>query len=127
MTIRSMPPASSHLADSPVPAPPPISGLPEASLARKRASSSCLAMRGIGAGPGLTLGVGGDFAPGRDQRLDEGFVVDVLRQAHQLAIGAGAKALFDRCEQRAVGLGVVERLARLVDRRDAAFGNEEAH
>ena len=44
-----------------------------------------------------------------------------------LRIGAGAKALLDRREQRAVGLGIVERLARLVDRRDAAFGDQEAH
>ena len=45
----------------------------------------------------------------------------------QLAVGAGAEALLDRREQRAIGLGVVERLARPVDRRDAAFGDQEAH
>src|SRR5262245_29919645 len=31
-----MPPASAHFADSPVPAPPPIIGLPDCTLARKR-------------------------------------------------------------------------------------------
>src|SRR5687767_1643502 len=36
MTIRSMPPASSHLADMPVPAPPPMMGRPLAALARRR-------------------------------------------------------------------------------------------
>src|SRR5688572_23290428 len=36
MTIRSMPPASSHLADMPVPAPPPMMARPLATLARKR-------------------------------------------------------------------------------------------
>ena len=50
-----------------------------------------------------------------------------MRQAHELAVGAGAEALLDRGEERAVGLRIVERLARPVDRRDAAFGNEEAH
>lgn len=33
MTIRSMPPASSHLAEIPVPAPPPMMGLPFSALA----------------------------------------------------------------------------------------------
>src|SRR6516165_9366508 len=36
MTIRSMPPASSHLAEMPVPAPPPTMGRPAATLARRR-------------------------------------------------------------------------------------------
>src|SRR5271154_6890164 len=34
MTIRSTPPASSHLAESPVPAPPPTIGSPRATIAR---------------------------------------------------------------------------------------------
>src|SRR5436309_2003189 len=37
MTIKSIPPASSHLADRPVPAPPPTIGSPRATLARRRA------------------------------------------------------------------------------------------
>src|SRR5450631_2914870 len=130
MTIRSMPPASSHLADRPVPAPPPISGRPAAILARKRSSRICRAMRGMAklerpspqpspadAGEG---GSSGDLAPGGDQGVSESFVVDVHRQTDQLAVGARAKALFDRGEQRVIGLGVVKGLARLVDRRDAA-------
>src|SRR5437867_2450206 len=36
MIIRSMPPASAHLAEIPVPAPPPMMGLPAASWARRR-------------------------------------------------------------------------------------------
>src|SRR5450631_778323 len=127
MTMRSMPPASSHLADRPVPAPPPINGWPAAILARKRSSSSDLAMRGIRASERAWLRARRDFAPGGNERVDEGFVVDVLRQPHELAIGAAAKSLLEGREQRAVRLGVVERLAGLVDRRDAAFRDEEAH
>src|SRR6516225_1619115 len=36
MMIRSMPPASAHLALMPVPAPPPMIGLPAATWARRR-------------------------------------------------------------------------------------------
>src|SRR5688500_18723419 len=36
MMMRSMPPASSALADRPMPAPPPMMGSPRAILARKR-------------------------------------------------------------------------------------------
>ena len=34
MTMRSMPPASSHFAESPVPAPPPMIGSPRRIMAR---------------------------------------------------------------------------------------------
>jgi len=44
MTIRSMPPASSHLADSPVPAPPPTMGWPRAIFSRRRCRISERAM-----------------------------------------------------------------------------------
>src|SRR5271165_1922867 len=47
MTMRSTPPASSHLAESPVPAPPPTIGSPRAAIARNffiRASRSNCAM-----------------------------------------------------------------------------------
>src|SRR5829696_6242016 len=106
-----MPPASSHFAERPVPAPPPISGRPAAILARKRSSSACLAMRGMAAAL-ASLGARRGVAPGGDQRVGERFVVDVQRQADELPVGAGAKALLDRREEGAVGIGVVERLAR---------------
>src|SRR4051794_21507576 len=38
--MRSMPPASSHFAERPVPAPPPIIGRPAASCARSRVRHS---------------------------------------------------------------------------------------
>src|SRR3954470_15778989 len=114
MTIMSMPPVSSHFADSPVPAPPPISGRPAAIFVRKASSSACLAMRGMGAGGGDRR----DVAPGGDEGGGERLVVDVLRQLQQPALGAGAEVLLDGAEQRAVGAGVVERLAGSVERRD---------
>src|SRR4249920_418747 len=117
-----MPPASSHLADKPVPAPPPISGRPAAILARKRSSSVCLAMRGIRTGERCGLGARRDLAPGGDERLDEGVVVDVIRQANEPPLGAGTESFLERREQRAIGPGVVERLSRTVDRRDTALG-----
>src|SRR6516164_6872519 len=40
MMIRSMPPASAHLADRPVPAPPPMMGRPAATWARRRSRHS---------------------------------------------------------------------------------------
>ena len=48
MTMRSMPPASSHLAESPVPAPPPMIGSPRRDHAAKlaRGCLACEAWRG---------------------------------------------------------------------------------
>src|SRR6186997_2448813 len=49
--IRSTPPASSHLAERPVPAPAPMIGRPEASVSRSRRSASSRVMiRTIGEG-----------------------------------------------------------------------------
>ena len=47
MTMRSMPPASSHLAESPVPAPPPTIGSPRAIIAWNFSSSTLRSNRGI--------------------------------------------------------------------------------
>src|SRR5262249_55974703 len=57
MTIRSMPPASAHLADRPVPAPPPTIGRPAATWARRR---SRMAWRESVIG-GLGVVAGGDI------------------------------------------------------------------
>ena len=40
MTIKSIPPASSHLALMPVPAPPPMIGTPASTFARKRSMTA---------------------------------------------------------------------------------------
>ena len=47
MTMRSMPPASSHFAERPVPAPPPMMGLPAAMRAWKRLRISARGMAGM--------------------------------------------------------------------------------
>jgi hypothetical protein len=137
-----MPPASSHLADSPVPAPPPTIGSPRAIMPRKRSSSLLRAKRGIQglSNPPLPLagegrGEGGPWcdrtgrhlAEGADQRGGEGGVVDVVRQADQLAAGGLAHRGLERAEQRRVGGRIVKGCRRGVEQRDAALGDEEAH
>jgi hypothetical protein len=47
MTIRSMPPASSHFADRPVPAPPPMIGCRSAIICLNLLRMSWRAMRGM--------------------------------------------------------------------------------
>src|SRR5690349_18532545 len=92
MTMRSMPPASSHLAERPVPAPPPTMGSPRAIFARRRLRIS---VRGMWAMAGLSwrsaCSTRGrtrrlDLAPGGDERVGEGLVVDVQGQAAELAL-----------------------------------------
>ena len=48
MTMRSMPPASSHLAERPVPAPPPMMGWPSATIRWNLARISARGMAGMG-------------------------------------------------------------------------------
>ena len=85
MTIRSMPPASSHLADRPVPAPPPMIGRPGGDLGaealQQRLSSDAGHGRAAWRSGARVLGARRDFAPGGDQGVGEGLVVDVQRQA----------------------------------------------
>src|SRR3954469_1309440 len=57
--IRSMPPASAHLADSPVPAPPPMMGRPAATWARRRRRHSSRVKELMGT-PGGGRGSGPD-------------------------------------------------------------------
>src|SRR6266851_3513325 len=136
MTIRSMPPASSHLAESPVPAPPPMIGCPRRIMARNFLSISLRAMRGMAclrryrSGPSRAIAGGGgagDLVKGCDYRLGEFWIVHIVRHADQLAIGGAAKERGDRAEERLVGLGIPERLAWRVEQRDAALGDDEAH
>ena len=47
MTMRSMPPASSHLAERPVPAPPPMIGWPASTIARNFFRISARGMAGM--------------------------------------------------------------------------------
>ena len=99
MMIRSMPPASAHLADRPVPAPPPMIG--------------CRPRPGPAAGPARPLD---SFRRRRhqlvqtvDHRPGERLVVDV--HVELVHLDAAVERFPDAIDERAVGLGVVERLA----------------
>src|SRR3954452_16012159 len=106
MTIKSIPPASSHLADRPVPAPPPTIGSPRATLARRRATMLSRELSAVvvsvTAGPFSSRSAGGTPAlrsaqrelcfietvshtrryvlERPHQRLGEGRVINVVRQ-----------------------------------------------
>src|SRR5262249_52213631 len=106
-----MPPASSHLADRPVPAPPPMIGSPRSLLPRNRLRMSLRLMRDMilpwgGAGDARA----GDLVEVVDQCVDEGLIVDVVGQDHQPPVGAGAEAGRQNVEQRLVRRRIPERL-----------------
>src|SRR3954465_15675291 len=68
MMMRSMPPASAHLALMPVPAPPPMTGRPAATWARSRARHSARVKK-LMAGPRLADTIGArDATPRGDYR-----------------------------------------------------------
>src|SRR5690554_5752162 len=89
MMMRSMPPASSALADRPVPAPPPIMGTPLSILSRKLVRIFLRRMKGIiDLSDDWRVAHSGrrarrDIAPRRDDRRGKLRIVDVKRQASQ--------------------------------------------
>ena len=112
-----MPPASSHLAERPVPAPPPTIGSPRRACA---AASGC---PGEGCGPcGL-----GELVEVGDQRVGERRVVDVVREPYDSSGRRSPYLRSNRVEKHLVGRGVPERLAGRVDPGHAALGDQEAH
>src|SRR5688572_18446932 len=105
MTMRSMPPASSHLAERPVPAPPPTMGCFFATMSRKRSRIFLRSIRAMSVRTGerasgsVEDGCGrGDLAEGGDQGGGEFGIVHVEGQPHELALGTGAEAAGDRLE-----------------------------
>ncbi len=122
MMIRSMPPASSDLAERPVPAPPPTIGTPSAIIVRNFSRMSCAAMAGMS-------------------------VSHALRFRWKAATAASAKAGSLMCKRQAdaaggwsvctsvcsiasnsaaSACGIEEGAAFDVERRDALFRDEEA-
>src|ERR1700693_3395355 len=104
MTMRAMPPASSHFAESPVPAPPPMIGCLRPIMAWNFVRISLRAMRGMAcfrryrSDPSRAAGGDArarDLVEGRGHRLGEFRVVHVEGQADQLAVGAAAKEAGD--------------------------------
>src|SRR5262245_55558687 len=112
--MRSIPPASSHLAESPVPAPPPMIGSPRRIMARNFFRQSCRGIRGIGRltspGPGYGRSAD-DLVEGGHQGVAEGLIVDVVRKTQELSVGAHPKAGGDGVEQGPVSRRIPERLA----------------
>src|ERR1044072_1518489 len=99
-----MPPASSHLAERPGPAPPPMMGPPRAIMPRSLSRMSLRGMRAM-ALPccrGTREPLAGYVVEVFDQGVDEGLVVDVVRQNQQLAVGAAAEARRQHVEQHLV-------------------------
>src|SRR6516162_2674181 len=101
MTMRSAPPASSYLAEMPVPAPAPIMGWPCAFMARKRARMSERLMRGI-----TSTSRAAPSEPRAEQAAElggdlggEARVVDVFRHADEAARTRLPHGRFQRAEQ----------------------------
>src|SRR3546814_8338297 len=117
--MRSMPPASSHLAESPVPAPPPTMGSPRRFMAWNFSSKTLRSKRGMSLPSSRVL----DLGQGGDHGLGEGRIVDVMRQADEAPARRLPEGPRNGLEEGAVGGRVVERMARRVERRhDAQIG-----
>ena len=116
MTIRSMPPASSHLADRPVPAPPPTIGSRRSTMPRNR---SRMLGRARARHRRATLDDLGEAR--RAQRSANASSLMLCGSRIDAAVAVCVDAALERVEQGGVGVRVVERLARRVDQRDAAL------
>src|ERR1700736_5886086 len=99
-----MPPASSHFADKPVPAPPPTIGWPRRTMSWKASIRTCRSMRGIS-------GLGKSFTEMGRERGGECVVVDGVRQPRDLAPRGRPQDLFDGREQDGVRFRIMERLS----------------
>ena len=114
MMIRSAPPSCAHLADRPVPAPAPMTGLPAATCSRSWASASS---RVTSHAPDqLVQAVG--HRRGERRVVDVGVDLVDLDLAGSMPSRSAAKSASSAC-------GVVERLAVDVDGRDALQRDEE--
>src|SRR5208337_920772 len=112
-----MPPASSHLAESPVPAPPPTMSCPLRILALSRSRICCRVKRAMEISLKSVSGRTGrnNFQKVIGQGLSEGRIVDVHVEFDQPAIGPRPKFAFQGVEQHAVGRRVVEGFAGSID------------
>src|SRR6186997_1346658 len=121
MMIRSIPPASSALAERPVPAPPPTIGRPSAIIA---CSLSRIVLRGIaGIVPSSLRYI--EECCHRDLR--EGGVVDVQRQADDPSLFGLSHRALERGEQGGIRLGIEESAAFPVKRGDTLLRDQHAN
>ena len=121
--MRSMPPASSHFADRPVPAPPPMMGSRRRTLGAQLFQD--LVTRDAGHAACPFLGSISRKLAARAAR--ERGVVEMQRQADQLPVRCRNEVLRNRIEQRPIRCGIPERAIGLVQSGDAALGNQEPH
>src|SRR5947209_9426518 len=113
MTMRSTPPASSPLAESPVPAPPPTMGSPRAAMAWNLARRSARAKRGIlSHKPAAFAAASHQGAEGGDEERGKLRFVDVAADAHDLPVARLPDRLLQRAEKRRIRLRVPEGAAR---------------
>src|SRR5215831_5638997 len=102
MTMRSIPPASSHFAERPVPAPPPTIGCPLAIMPRNFSTMSLRAILGMGSAP-VPID---ELEEGLHQGRREARVVEVIGQPDD----AAAIVLPDRGLERLEEGGVRRRV-----------------
>ena len=114
MMIRSLPPASAHFAERPVPAPAPMIGLPAAIWARSRASASALRHDAASISSCSRFAIASANAGS--------FTSASISCSSTFDVSTSSP---DRLEERLVGLRVVEHLALGRDRRDAAQRHEQ--
>src|SRR4051794_33992680 len=103
-----MPPASSHFAESPIPAPPPMIGRPWRTISRNLASRASRSNSAMVSGRNRAERSGEGVRKGR--------VVDGVRQALHVPARGRLHAGFERVEQGLIGHRVVEWLTWRVDR-----------
>src|SRR5262245_46131834 len=121
MMIRSIPPASSALAERPVPAPPPTIGRPSAIVA---CSLSRIALRGIA---GIVASSLRYIEECCDRDLREGGVVDMQRQTDDPSLFGLSHRALERGEQGGIRLRIEESAAFPVKRGDALLGDQYAN
>src|SRR5437762_6512658 len=122
MTMTSMPPASSHLAESPVPAPPPMIGSPRRTIPWNLSIRLRRSSRGMDCAP-----LSDDLPEILHQRLGEWRVVDIAGEPDQPSRRRLPHHPLESREERRIGGRILERLARCIDERHAAFRDEETN
>src|SRR4051812_12145985 len=112
MMIRSMPPASAHLALRPVPAPPPMMGRPAATFRRKLSRISLRNRWNMGA-----LVPVQEFDQQGRRGVGKCRIVDVFVTLDESDPRVAPQPTGQGIEQGTVGGGIVEGLTRRVERR----------
>src|SRR5262249_319309 len=114
--MRSMPPASSHLAESPVPAPPPMIGSPRLTIPCNLSITARRSNRGMSGTP-----LPNDVTEVLHERVRELWVVNIAGEPDNPARRRLAHHPFESGKKGGIGVGVVKCLARRIDERHAAF------